>query len=356
MTKRTYNEIGPNASYTYDSTYLDKESIMIISDNMETLDVVNGNNNIYNMITHIENIGSNVTELDPYCFANCQKLQQIFLPPTIEVIGDYAFSNCSNLSAFKDNVFNICETIGKNAFQNCNFEKIYIKTFYDDLKPTIDNEVFLNNYNLTDISMDNIVLGERMFENCISLSSVSFFPDSQSVYTGAEVFKNCKKLSTLTLYNITTYTDLNSKFLKGSNILSLFLPSMTYDEVEIAIKQGKNIIQEKHNENVELGEVYFFEGVSKPLHYEEIKNGNLKYADEQDKYDAYKNVLNRVTYHFIDAAKKHIPILIIRCVRGCTICDSIKKNVLKDVEFRNWLKKRIWKMFNFLSKFLDENK
>lgn len=58
-----------------------------------------------------------ITEIRAYAFYNCNSLQRVELPETVETIGAYAFANCSNLVEIvtTDNL----KTIQSNAFNNC---------------------------------------------------------------------------------------------------------------------------------------------------------------------------------------------------------------------------------------------
>ena len=99
--KRTYNTLGPDASFQYEISNFSDENmkrVMIISNNLCSLNVIEGDtNNIKTMIYCVDNIGSNITELDVSCFYGCDNLTSINIPDTIEYIGDEAFKNCLNL-------------------------------------------------------------------------------------------------------------------------------------------------------------------------------------------------------------------------------------------------------------------
>jgi hypothetical protein len=88
-------------------------------------------------------------------------------------MGNDVFKDCSKLSSFKDDVFNMPINVGNNVFENCDFKKINIK--YNGLlgeTPTIGKNVFKNNKNLLSVTMDHILLGENMFDGCSSLSLI----------------------------------------------------------------------------------------------------------------------------------------------------------------------------------------
>jgi len=85
-----------------------------------------------------------ITEIRAYAFYNCQSLQRVELPETVETIGAYAFSNCRNLQEFVttsnlknvgDGAFEYCsslssfdfsniEYVGYNAFDNTGISEV----------------------------------------------------------------------------------------------------------------------------------------------------------------------------------------------------------------------------------------
>ena len=75
-----------------------------------------------------------VTEIRPYAFYNCNSLERVELPETVETIGSYAFANCSNLVEVVTT--NNLKTVNTHAFYNCpnlknvNFSNIeYVGSF-----------------------------------------------------------------------------------------------------------------------------------------------------------------------------------------------------------------------------------
>jgi hypothetical protein len=126
--KFTYKEIGPESWYQYELSDRNIPKTFIVSDNLSTLNVVNGEDNrIKLMITDVDNIGEEITELESGCFKDCPNLTSINLPTTLQLINNEAFKDCYKLSSFKDDVFNMPMYMGDSVFENCNFRKINIK-------------------------------------------------------------------------------------------------------------------------------------------------------------------------------------------------------------------------------------
>ena len=110
--------------------------------------------NSFKDLEYVTFAGSGVTSIPDKLFANCTKLYDVsFDNCPIEVIGDGAFYNCSNVISFK-RAFNGCsnlEIIGDYAFANCS-------------SVTSFEGMFRDFENLTTI-------GEHMFEGCKSVES-----------------------------------------------------------------------------------------------------------------------------------------------------------------------------------------
>jgi hypothetical protein len=71
---------------------------MIVSDTVETLNAVNGyGNGIKRMITHVNNIGADISELEEDSFRDCPNLSSIHIPKTLTRIGNNSFKDCYNL-------------------------------------------------------------------------------------------------------------------------------------------------------------------------------------------------------------------------------------------------------------------
>lgn len=103
------------------------------------------------------------------------------IPQGIQVIGDYAFYGCSDLTSIT--IPDTVKSIGENAFHFC--------------------------YNLTSITIPGSVtsIGSRAFSECASLTSITMTPgDATSISERA--FYNCKKLTSFTVpYGITSIGD-----------------------------------------------------------------------------------------------------------------------------------------------------
>ena len=321
--KFTYKEIGPDSWYQYELSDRNIPKIMVTSDTLNTLNVVEGSDNgIKRMITDVDNIGENITELESECFKGCPNLTSINLPTSLQIIGNETFKDCYKLSSFKDDVFNMPMYMGDSVFENCDFGCFTLKN--NKNKTELENEentddiiigknMFSNNKLLSHITMDNVIFGENMFQNCNSLTSITISDTAEILYSGASPFNNCKNLTSLTIPNVDSYFELHSNFLKGSSILTFNLPNMSYEDVEVAIGvKSKNQVIPIVDNHVGYGDIFYYD------------THNLD------------NVL-------IESFNKHIPLIIIECYMECSICTKFRKNILENYDFVNWFKNEFGK-------------
>ena len=111
-------------------------------------------------------------KIDPFAFANCQNITNIYIPDNVTEIGDHAFECCSDLKSVK--VGSSIEIIGVLAFQSCkSIEEIIVndrnKVFdsrenCNGIVRTVDNTLIIGCKNTyIPSSVENI--GEYAFYN-----------------------------------------------------------------------------------------------------------------------------------------------------------------------------------------------
>ena len=115
-----------------------------------------------------------VTQIMTNGFKGLSMLQQVNIPDSVTIIGQYAFSECTSL----DNVVvpNSVTIIDDYAFYNCtSLENIDIS----DSVVMLDNYAFYNCKSLTSISLPNSLqtIGAYLFNGCTNLKTISL-PDS----------------------------------------------------------------------------------------------------------------------------------------------------------------------------------
>lgn len=150
-----------------------------------------------------------------YCYNN--SICEIIIPNTVEIIGDYAFCDCSNLpniiipnrvTRIGECAFNGCKSLRSiklpdnktiledGAFSSCtNLENIIIPNGVT----SIGSDTFSLCTSLTEISIPNSVtsIGDYAFQKCTLLKNVDLGDGVTSM--GEFVFRNCKNLKNISI-------------------------------------------------------------------------------------------------------------------------------------------------------------
>ena len=145
-------------------------------------------------------IEENVTSVSGSAFSGCDNLQKVDFGANsqLQTIGDYAFSNCDNLTSIT--IPASVTSIGYNAFYNCdNLQKVDFGA--NSQLQTIDNSAFWGCTNLTSITIPASVtsIGDNAFNYCDNLQTVDFGDNSQLQTIGQEAFSYCASLSSITI-------------------------------------------------------------------------------------------------------------------------------------------------------------
>ncbi len=118
---------------------------------------------------------------------SCNGLKKIFIPPTVSVIGDGAFSGCRFLNGVE--LPTGITRIGKRTFENCSsLSEIKLP---EQLK-LIDESAFENCESMSSITIPSSVteIGMYAFRNCSSLKNV-VFADRKKVQDHYTAFEKC---------------------------------------------------------------------------------------------------------------------------------------------------------------------
>lgn len=181
-----------------------------------------------------------LTEIEDGMFKNCSLLTSIYLPYSVEAIGNNAFENCSRLTSISlpTNVY----TIGVSAFENCsaltsvefspNLTSIDARAFYGcislsdveiDCVETIGESAFYNCYALTKLYLEYVEeISEKAFYNCYLLNAV-VLPDSLTSL-GQSAFEECSSLSSVVLSSSLDEIKSNT-FLNCSSLEEIVIPN-----------------------------------------------------------------------------------------------------------------------------------
>lgn len=131
-----------------------------------------------------------VEAIGQYAFNESRDLVSVYLPNTIEKIEQYAFKNCSSL--VKINLDNI-KSIGSGAFENCT--SLSDVSFSKNDRVDIGSNVFKGCISLTDLTFYKAKLGGGSLSSCVNLEKVMFmdYVDLNS----SNIFYGCNSLSTI---------------------------------------------------------------------------------------------------------------------------------------------------------------
>ena len=172
-------------------------------------------------------LSKNIKSLGDNCFKSCVKLRSVKLPDKLQSIGNYSFMDCKLLERvdLPDDITNI----GKSSFKNCNA----LQSVKLPKKLTlIDIEAFSNCYALQSIEFPNTLkeIRSAAFYRCTSLTKLDF-PDSVTIFGdghlapnlgGPGVFQECSNLEEVklseNLLNIPDNLFLSCKKLSTINI------------------------------------------------------------------------------------------------------------------------------------------
>lgn len=214
-----------------------------------------------------------VTRVLNMAFDGCQKLGKIFLPnvlaihkdafcltgiteldiPSVESIGESAFSSCSKLITVKmpkvtnlgRSAFSSCRSlktielprvtkIPVSAFQYC--DSLNIVSLSDSLK-MIENSAFYECKSLKSIYIPNSCynIGNSVFERCTNLQSVHLPSELSTI--SKDLFATCKSLTILDASNTQVGRIFESAFAGCSSLISIILP-MTLHTIDANVFSG----------------------------------------------------------------------------------------------------------------------
>lgn len=138
-----------------------------------------------------------IQEIEPQCFRDCIKLQQITIPPELKEISTNCFSNCTSLNAvYFQNDGNL-KVIGGSAFLNC--KSLTVIQLPVELE-NIAQGSFGSCSNLTYVNIPNTVIqiGSSAFNGC-NLKSI-VIPESTKWVNGS-AFANNVNLNRIFILN-----------------------------------------------------------------------------------------------------------------------------------------------------------
>ncbi len=156
-------------------------------------------------------LGDEVTRINGSSFKNCAKLKEIFIPNSVDLIGEYAFLGCTEM--ISTIIGDGTKDIYQNAFRDCaSLETVIIGNNTEN----IGNSAFSGCLSLTKIVIGNHVkqIKDNAFQDCSSLLQIDI-PASVTTINNY-VFYGCNNLATVLIANRESELKLGSN---GSNPL-----------------------------------------------------------------------------------------------------------------------------------------
>ncbi|MCL2800908.1 MAG: leucine-rich repeat domain-containing protein [Treponema sp.] len=158
--------------------------------------------------------GLAVTEISNNAFAN-RNITSVVVPSSVTIIGDGAFSNCSQLTSITlhDNI----TSIGINAFR-----RTAITTIRLPARITIISQgAFAECRNLTSIVIPEgvTIIGQEAFTTNVALTSITFPSTLRAIHNSA--FLNCTLLSSITIPDSVTNIEFRGNPFVGCNALPM---------------------------------------------------------------------------------------------------------------------------------------
>ena len=160
-----------------------------------------------------------VTQLKRNLFSDCQNLQSVTLPSSIQHIHYSAFYSCKSLTSIE--LPSSLQTIGEVAFYDCaSLQSIIIPNSITQLKTS----VFHYCENLQSVTLPSSIqhIHDYVFSNCESLESIELPSSLQTI--GEHAFYYCKSIQSIIIPN--SITQLETRvFSHCKNLQSVILPS-----------------------------------------------------------------------------------------------------------------------------------
>lgn len=367
--------------YMYEDT--DYHTVRI-SNTVKSLSLIGNkvglDNNLKQQLVNIENVGSNVEELGPYCCYDCQNLTAVNAP-NVKKYGEYSFAN-SNISAMAplqdgSTIF----AIGDHAFENTQLTSVNIalsgKNIIDPDDPengyqgcrlrNYDDGPYVGNYAFKDCKQLKSVtikehpdIGTGMFEGCTALTSFTV-AKNYGACVGEHAFRGCTALSSITFPEkwemvskdmfdgCTALTAVNFSNSNNTHLVTIEnnafngctkLSNLTLPKSISAL----DTLSENAFSGSSLKKVTF-SGVSDSI-FEAFKSQDEKFAVMPEDHSTTSNFkygiwyLNRIKNMAPYAINNHIPLVIKECSPGCGFCTTFNKKTFNTKKFQEECAKR----------------
>lgn len=207
--------VGPPHYSAHGSIFKDK--VEVITDGYGNIVGVTNREKLVRLSLPDEIEGVCIDEIGAEAFANCQNLEMVFLPKTIERIGYGAFKNCQHLRVvvLSENIYEI----SSSAFEDCgDLESINIPLALD----TIGSKAFYGCNSLRSIRLSHPTeLGSMCFSSCRNLElfeadNLSALPDGVLMSSGVKQIKISNSVKKIGYSALSRCSNLKDIYFDGS--------------------------------------------------------------------------------------------------------------------------------------------
>ena len=210
-------------------------------------------------------LGNSIHGIGQYAFSNCTDLSSINIPNSVSYIGSGAFRNCNNLMEVSINSDVIVSKDKKNNSGDI-FSKIFgsqVRQYIlgDSIKG-VGSYTFYNSTNMVSIEISKGLnkIGCFAFANCSQLTSLELPPTLESI--GANAFENCSNLKTINIpENIVSLESCTFK--DCSSLETLIFPNKITDIGSYAFSGCSSLENINLSESITAIGTYAFEGCKK---------------------------------------------------------------------------------------------
>ena len=194
-----------------------KDKVEVITDGYGNIVGVTNREKLVRLSLPEEIEGVCIDEIGAEAFSNCQNLEMVFLPKTIEKIGYGAFKNCQKLRVvvLSENIYEIASS----AFEDCgDLESINIPISID----TIGSKAFYGCNSLRSIRLSHPAeLGSMCFASCRNLElfeadDIPFIPDGFLMSSGVKRIKISNSVKRIGYSALSRCSKLQEIYFDGS--------------------------------------------------------------------------------------------------------------------------------------------
>ena len=209
---------------------------------------------------------SQLTSIGYEAFYNCSSLKSISIPPSVTSIGEKAFEYCSNLTSIS--IPSSVTSIGSYAFSDTGYYNN--ESNWENGVLYIDNHLIKAKDTLSGVytvKAGVLTIADAVFEDCSSLTSISFGDNSQLTNIGDYAFWGCTRLSSIIIPASVTSIGEDA-FLGCTRLSSIIIPASVTSIGEDAFKGCaglSSIVVEKGNTSYHRGGNCLIETASKTL-------------------------------------------------------------------------------------------